>query len=60
VKLHGVEFLDFLEAAARNSPRWRRALEYVRPWEGPNAIDRRVADRLRRYIRLDIATSSFE
>jgi hypothetical protein len=60
VKLHGVEFLDLLEAAARNSPRWRRALEYVRPWDGPNGIDRRVADRLRRYIRLDIATSSSE
>ncbi len=35
-------------------------LEYVRPWEGPDAIDRRVADRLRRYIRLDIATGSSE
>ena len=57
VKLHGVEFLDLLEAAARNSPRWRRALDTVRPWDGPNAIDPRVADRLMPYIRLHSAAN---
>jgi hypothetical protein len=51
VKLHGVEFLDVLEAAARDSARWRRVLAAARDWHNPKSIDVRVSDRLMPYIR---------
>jgi hypothetical protein len=50
VRLHGVEFLDLLETAARESPRWRRVLGAAYGWTNPKRIDPRVASRLEPYI----------
>jgi hypothetical protein len=57
VRQHGVEFLDQLEAAARKSPRWRRALAAARGWENRMCIDHRVSNRLLPYIELHRANS---
>jgi hypothetical protein len=57
VKVHGVEFLDQLEAAARGSPRWRRALSAARDWHNPRSVDPRVSARLVPYIDLHRAPS---
>ncbi len=46
VRLHGPEYLDELEEAARGSARWRRALRGAWGWSDPDEIDERVARRL--------------
>jgi hypothetical protein len=51
VRLHGVEFLDLLEAAARDSARWRRALAVVYGWDDPTLVHARVSARLMPYVR---------
>jgi hypothetical protein len=58
VRAHGVEFQDLLEAAARDSPRWRRVLAEAYGWDDPDMIDPRVSDRLMPYIRLRRETES--
>lgn len=52
VRAHGIEFLDLLAAAARESPRWRRVLAYAYGWDDPRKVDQRVSDRLMPYITL--------